>query len=88
MNQSQLTGQVSERICSHMNRDHKEALKKFALHYGHIQAIKEVEMISITPNKMTLKVNKELIEIPFDHTIASSEEAHKTLVGMLKTIDK
>ena len=43
-------------------------------------------MTGVTAEAMTLEVNGETVSIPFDHTLTDSEDAHRTLVGMLRTM--
>jgi putative heme iron utilization protein len=45
-------------------------------------------MIAIDPDVMELEVDGKLIKISFDHTLTDSEDAHRTLVAMLKSIPK
>ncbi len=80
-----LDQEVSERICLHMNEDHSGSLKKYAQYYGSIEKPQNAKMLSIDPYKMTLDVDNTIIEIPFDHTLINSEDAHKTLVKMLRS---
>tara|TARA_Y100001968_G_scaffold312350_1_gene335439 strand:- start:83 stop:304 length:222 start_codon:yes stop_codon:yes gene_type:complete len=71
-----------------MNCDHKNALLKYAIHYGRINDCKEVIMTNITPDYLELEVDKKFIKINFDHTLKDSEDAHKTLVKMIRTMPK
>ena len=84
MQKETLTPQVSQRICAHMNRDHKDSVFKYASHFGGISNPKTVEMIEITTIAMNLKVDGKMIEIPFDHKLQDSSDAHQTLVSMIK----
>ncbi len=81
-----LTTQISDRICTHMNSDHCEALLAYANHYGGCDQPKQAKMLAITANSMELEVDGKLVEIPFDHTLTDSEDAHRSLVAMLKAI--
>ena len=71
-----------------MNADHMDAVIKYALHYGGVEEFKEVIMTNLTSKSLELKVDQKIIQIPFDHTLKDSEDAHKTLVKMLKSIPK
>ncbi len=87
MSVDQLTFDDSERICRHMNHDHQDALIKFAFHYGGLKKEpKKVTMIDINPVLMKLEVDGLLVQISFNHKLKNSEDAHKTLVSMLKEI--
>ena len=43
-------------------------------------------MTGVTAEAMTLEVNGEPVSIPFDHTLTDSEDAHRTLVAMLRSM--
>ncbi len=86
MAQELLNKSVIERICKHMNADHKDALIKYAKHYGGIDSLTEVIMTSLTQTHLEHEGDKKLIHINFDHKLQNSEDAHKTLVSMLKSI--
>jgi len=83
-----ITSQVSDRICKHMNEDHGEAIVLYAKAFGNIPDAKKAEMISIDPEGMDLCVlcdEQTLpIRINFDRTLAHSEDAHQTLIEMVK----
>ena len=83
-----LTTAVSTRICTHMNDDHAEAVLDYARHYGGIDAPKSARMVALTPNSMELEVDGSSLQIPFDHTLTDSEDAHRTLVAMLRAMPK
>ena len=86
MKPNPLSRESSARICSHMNKDHQEAVLGYARHYGGIPTAKKAKMLDISPNAMELEVDGVLIEISFDHVLTDSKDAHQTLVGMLKAI--
>ncbi len=88
MNEKLLSPDVSQRICNHMNNDHKEAVIGYARHYGGKTRATTAKMLSITQKTMTLEVDGIEVEIQFDHTLSDSEDAHKTLIAMLKGIPK
>ena len=81
-----LTPAVSDRICRHMNDDHREAVLRYAQHYGGIQAPAFAKMTAVRPDAMELVVDGASVEIPFDHTLTDSEDAHRTLVAMLRAM--
>ena len=81
-----LTDVVSARICQHMNDDHAEAVVAYARHYGGVKAPTTARMLAVTPIDMELDVDGSSLRIPFDHTLSDSEDAHRTLVAMLKAM--
>tara|TARA_Y100001968_G_C19435884_1_gene759652 strand:- start:211 stop:477 length:267 start_codon:yes stop_codon:yes gene_type:complete len=88
MTTNPLTDAVSLRICTHMNKDHQDAVIAYARHYGGVQNASNVKMISITSTEMKLDADGKKIYIQFDHKITTSEDAHKTLVQLMRNIPK
>ena len=84
MSNEQLSPEVSERICAHMNKDHQDALLGYASFYGGVFDPLDVKMVVITTNFMKLLVDGELIEIPFEQPLENSHDAHQTLIAMIK----
>lgn len=83
-----LTPAVSDRICKHMNDDHAEAVLAYARHYGGVAGASSARMLAIEPQAMKLEVDGEPLEVPFDHSLSDSEDAHRTLVGMLRDLPR
>ncbi|CAI8154853.1 MAG: DUF2470 domain-containing protein [Prochlorococcus sp.] len=83
-----LTTDVSARICRHMNDDHAEAVVAYARHYGGINNAEKARMMAVTPEAMELEVDGNIVQIKFDHTLSDSEDAHQTLVTMLRAMPK
>ena len=81
-----LTSAVSERICRHMNDDHGDAVLQYALHYGGVKTAKTVTMTSVCADAMNLEVDGKPLKIAFDHTLTDSEDAHRTMVAMLRAM--
>ncbi|WP_398332220.1 DUF2470 domain-containing protein [Vulcanococcus sp.] len=81
-----LTSAVSERICKHMNDDHAEAVLAYARHYGGVEAPQQARMVAVRPEAMELEVDGERLAVAFDHTLSDSEDAHRTLVAMLRAM--
>ena len=81
-----LTAAVSERICKHMNDDHAEAVLAYARHYGGVAAPPASAPAAVRPEAMELEVDGERLEVAFDHTLSDSEDAHRTLVAMLRAM--
>jgi putative heme iron utilization protein len=81
-----LTPAVSDRICKHMNEDHAEAVLAYARHYGSCSAPSAARMVAVRPEAMELEVDGAPVSIAFDHPLADSEDAHRTLVAMLRAL--
>ncbi len=84
----QFSPEVSSRICNHMNEDHANAVVLYAQAFGGLADATAAEMISIDVEGMDLKaqVNGEVVpvRILFDHILADAEDAHHTLIAMVK----
>jgi putative heme iron utilization protein len=80
--------EISSRICTHMNDDHANAVVLYAQAFGGVTNATNAQMLSIDAEGMNLtaQVNSETvpIRIPFDHTLVDSEDAHQTLIAMVK----
>lgn len=80
--------EVSDRICKHMNEDHADALALYARIFGKSPDTEAAQMLSIDAQGMNLtaKVNGSSmpLRIEFDHTLKDSEDAHHTLIAMIK----
>jgi putative heme iron utilization protein len=81
-----LTTAVSDRICRHMNADHAEAVLAYARHYGGCTEAREARMVAVEPQGMRLEVDGRMVAVAFDHTLSDSEDAHRTLVAMLRSL--
>jgi len=84
----QFTTQVSDRICKHMNEDHAEAVATYAKVFGDSPNTEAAHMVSIDAQGMNLmaQINGESVpvRVEFDHTLQDAEDAHHTLIDMLK----
>ena len=82
-----ITPPVSDRICAHMNDDHADAVLMYAKAHGIDDAI-AAQMLKVEPQAMRLLVQTEgktlPLDIPFDHELQDSEDAHQTLITMVK----
>lgn len=83
-----LTPAVSERICKHMNDDHAEAVLSYARHYGGVTTATAARMVAVEPEAMQLEVDGQPVRVAFDHTLSDSEDAHRTLVAMLRALPR
>jgi putative heme iron utilization protein len=81
-----LTAAVSDRICKHMNADHAEAVLAYARHYAGCTEATAARMVAVTPEAMQLEVEGAAVQVRFDHTLSDSEDAHRTLVAMLRAL--
>ena len=84
--------EVSDRICSHMNQDHADAVLLYAKTYGNSPEVTAAVMDSIDAKGMSLTAKKEGASLPirieFEPNLKDAEDAHHTLVEMLKQARK
>ncbi|MBN3882846.1 MAG: DUF2470 domain-containing protein [Nostoc sp.] len=80
--------EISSRICKHMNDDHADAVVIYAKAFGGVTDASAAEMLSIDAQGMdlTAQVNGETVpvRIQFDHVLTDAEDAHQTLIAMVK----
>ncbi len=71
-----------------MNDDHADAIVVYAKAFGGIRNAIAAQMLSIDAQGMdlTAQVNGEAVpvRIEFDHVLADAEDAHQTLIAMVK----
>ena len=83
-----ITPAISDRICQHMNEDHAEAIVLYAKVFGDSPEAETATMDSIDPQGMNLTANIKgetvPVRIEFNHTLQDSEDAHQTLIAMVK----
>lgn len=83
-----ITPAISDRICKHMNEDHSDAVTLYAKVYGNSPQAESATMNSIDPQGMNLSAQVAGETVPvrveFDHTLKDAEDAHHTLIDMLK----
>ncbi|MGB8697892.1 MAG: DUF2470 domain-containing protein [Thermosynechococcaceae cyanobacterium] len=83
-----ITPEVSQRICKHMNEDHAEAVLLYAQVYGQVQGATAASLKAIDPDGMDLDVvvteSAETVRVTFDHCLTDSEDAHQTLIAMVR----
>lgn len=79
---------VRDRICSHMNDDHADAVLLYAQVFGGYPQAQQASMVDLDPEGMTLQValvDQEVpVRIPFDHVLENAEDAHQTLIAMVR----
>lgn len=87
---SEITTEVSSRICQHMNDDHSNAVLLYAQAFGGLKEAQTAQMQAIDAIGMDIsaQVNGEnvAVRINFDHVLQDSEDAHHTLIAMLKQV--
>jgi putative heme iron utilization protein len=83
-----LSPAVSDRICKHMNEDHADAIALYARVFGQSPQVSSARMLAIDPEGMDLEAQVEdqqvRLRISFDHPLQDSEDAHHTLIEMVK----
>ncbi|MGK7907917.1 MAG: DUF2470 domain-containing protein [Synechococcus sp.] len=83
-----ITPAVSDRICQHMNDDHAEAVALYAQVYGGLANVKSAQMKAIDPQGMDLMADVDgaetAVRIAFERDLADSEDAHQTLIAMVR----
>ncbi|NJO39795.1 MAG: DUF2470 domain-containing protein [Cyanobacteria bacterium RU_5_0] len=82
------TPEISERICKHMNEDHADAIALYAKVFGEATDVAAAKMIKIDAHGMDLHVQMNgmthPMRISFDHELHDAEDAHHTLIDMVK----
>lgn len=83
-----ITPEVSQRICTHMNDDHAEAVLMYAKVYGQAEDATAAKMNAIDPDGMDLNVmigdEASTIRVPFERSLTDSEDAHQVLIAMVR----
>lgn len=83
-----ITPAISDRICKHMNQDHAGAIALYAQVYGNAPETETAIMESIDPQGMNISAQIAESTVPvrveFDHLLKDAEDAHHTLVAMIK----
>jgi putative heme iron utilization protein len=83
-----LSPQISDRICKHMNEHHADAIVLYAKAFGGISEATAAQMRQIDATGMDLDVEiagtPQSLRIPFDHELQDSEDAHQTLIAMVR----
>ncbi|MBW4464100.1 MAG: DUF2470 domain-containing protein [Pegethrix bostrychoides GSE-TBD4-15B] len=86
------TPEVSDRICKHMNDDHAEAILLYARAFAKMPEATAARMLRIDAEGMDLDVQKNdassSARIQFDHELQDAEDAHQTLIAMVRQARK
>lgn len=71
-----------------MNEDHRDAVLLYAQTFGNTPQAESATLNSVDSEGMNLSATVEGNEVPlritFDHSLQDSEDAHYTLIDMLK----
>jgi putative heme iron utilization protein len=85
----QLTPEISDRICKHMNDDHAAAVLVYAQVHGAVSAAEKAEMLAIDPLGMDLAAvvagSTQQVRVVFDRELTDSEDAHQVLIQMARS---
>lgn len=80
--------EISDRICKHMNEDHANAIALYAQIFGNSPTTEAAQLLSIDAQGMNLSAeingSSVPIRIEFDHQLKDAEDAHHTLIDMVK----
>ncbi|HEY9660590.1 MAG TPA: DUF2470 domain-containing protein [Allocoleopsis sp.] len=80
--------EVSDRICKHMNEDHADAVALYARAFGNVADCAAAKMLKIDAEGMDLLAQvqdaEQSVRIKFDHELQNAEDAHHTLIDMVK----
>lgn len=83
------TPEISDRICKHMNEDHADAVLLYAKAYGKVAEAEAAQILKVDSEGMELSVKQasqdSTIRIVFDHVLQDAEDAHQTMIAMVKT---
>lgn len=84
----QFSTEISDRICKHMNEDHANAVALYVQTFGNSPETEAAQMLSIDAQGMNLtaqvKGSSVPVRIEFDHELKDAEDAHHTLIEMVK----
>jgi putative heme iron utilization protein len=84
----QFSAAVSQRICAHMNDDHADAVLIYAKAFSNLTDATTAQMLSIDSQGMNLNAQVNGADVPiriqFDHVLKDAEDAHHTLIDMVK----
>ncbi len=87
-----LSPEVRDRICAHMNEDHAEAVLLYVKTFGCFPNASTAKMLTIESDGMEIVaiVNGEPVpvHISFDRALENAEDAHHTLIEMVKEARK
>lgn len=80
-----ITTEELEGIISHMNKDHSDALVRYAHAFAKRTDVKTAEMLDLTQTAIVLALeNNERLSIPLTSSVHTANDAHVVLVKMAK----
>lgn len=87
-----ITPAISDRICKHMNDDHGDTLVLYVKAFGNSPEAESAKMVSIDPQGMDfsahIKGETVPVRVKFDRELKDAEDAHHTLIEMVKQARK
>lgn len=82
------TPEISDRICKHMNDDHADAVLLYAKAFANAPEATAAKMLRIDAEGMDLAVQTNeqsgSARVQFDHELQDAEDAHQTLIAMVR----
>ena len=84
----QLTKQVIDNMCKHINEHHADAVLVLAQRFGNCVDAAAATVLSIDPQGMDITAQVNDAEVPiriqFDHVLNDAEDAKNTIVAMVQ----
>ena len=81
-----ISKKTSDRVCNHMNADHKDSVEKYLRYYTDIREFDEANLTEINSKNMIIEYDGKKAVISFAEEI-SENDIHKTLVSMIKNVE-
>jgi putative heme iron utilization protein len=72
---------VSDRICNHMNKDHKSEINSYATKAG-LKDFKTVQMMRVTSEEMHLWVDGTIVHVKYPRIAEDAKDIKNILVEM------
>ncbi|MGL4882410.1 MAG: DUF2470 domain-containing protein [Waterburya sp.] len=83
-----ITPAISDRICKHMNKDHRDEIALYAKVFGNAPQTETATMDSIDSQGMNISAQIAgkivPVRVEFDHTLKDAKDAKETLVAMIQ----
>jgi len=84
-----LSAEAVERIVSHMNEDHADAVLRYARFYGHSLAAQSARLVDLDTRAMKIAVDfpdapSAHISVDFPKPLKSADDAHRVMITMAK----
>lgn len=75
-------------MVAHMNEDHADSILAYLHHFGNLPEATGGRLLDITSRAMRIEATtpcgRREVTIPFAHSLASTHDAHRTMVQMSK----